>query len=122
MKLANIQHLCTPLVARLAPGASLLDLVERLHPTPAVGGWPRPEALEAIRRLEDMDRGWYAGPVGWIDPTGNGEFVVGLRTALVGDGTARLYAGAGIVCDSLPADELEEIETKLDALRGVIVR
>jgi isochorismate synthase len=122
MKLANIQHLCTPLVARLAPGASLLDLVERLHPTPAVGGWPRPEALEAIRRLEDMDRGWYAGPVGWIDSTGNGEFVVGLRTALVGDGIARLYAGAGIVCDSLPAAELEEIETKLDALRGVIVR
>lgn len=122
MKLANIQHLYTPLRARLLPGAGLLDVVRRLHPTPAVGGWPRPEALDAIRRLERLDRGWYAGPIGWIDPAGNGEFVVGLRTALVGDGLARLYAGAGIVADSEPAAELEEIETKLDALRGVIVR
>ncbi len=122
MKLANIQHLFTPLRARLLPGAGLLDVVRRLHPTPAVGGWPKAAALEAIRRLEGMDRGWYAAPVGWIDPAGNGEFVVGLRTALVGDGLARLYAGAGIVADSQPAAELEEIETKLDALRGVIVR
>lgn len=122
MKLANIQHLYTPIAGRLAPGASLLDVVERLHPTPAVGGWPRDAALDAIRRLERMDRGWYAGPVGWVDPSGNGEFVVGLRTALVGGGRARLYAGAGIVADSTPAGELEEIETKLDALRGVINR
>lgn len=122
MKLANIQHLYTPIAASLAPGASLLDVVGRLHPTPAVGGWPRDAALDAIRRLERMDRGWYAGPVGWVDPSGNGEFVVGLRTALVGGGRARLYAGAGIVADSAPAAELEEIETKFDALRGVIHR
>jgi isochorismate synthase len=122
MKLANIQHLCTPIRGRLAPGASLLQLIERLHPTPAVGGWPRAAALDAIRRLERMDRGWYAGPVGWVDVAGDGQFVVGLRTALLGDGIARLYAGAGIVGDSDPTTELDEIETKLDALRGVITR
>lgn len=122
MKLANIQHLYTPITGRLAPGAGLLDLVERLHPTPAVGGWPRPAALDAIRRLEGMDRGWYAGPIGWVDPAGDGEFVVGLRTALLSSGAARLYAGAGIVADSTPAAELDEIESKLDALRGVIAR
>jgi isochorismate synthase EntC len=69
-----------------------------------------------------MDRGWYAGPVGWVDVAGDGQFVVGLRTALLGDGIARLYAGAGIVGDSDPTTELDEIETKLDALRGVITR
>ncbi|GIW12670.1 MAG: hypothetical protein KatS3mg062_0109 [Tepidiforma sp.] len=120
MKLANIQHLRTPISGQLARGVSILDLVERLHPTPAVGGWPRVHALDAIRRLERMDRGWYAGPIGWVDAAGNGEFVVGLRTALLGSSEARLYAGAGIVADSDPAAELEEIETKLDALRGVI--
>lgn len=122
MKLANIQHLYTPISGQLEPGASLLDVVERLHPTPAVGGWPRPAALDAIRRLEQMDRGWYAGPIGWVDPAGDGEFVVGLRTALLGGAAARLYAGAGIVADSTPAAELDEIESKLDALRGVITR
>ena len=122
MKLANIQHLCTPIHGRLAPGRSLLDLVERLHPTPAVGGWPRAAALSAIRRLEGIDRGWYAGPVGWVDTAGDGQFVVGLRTALLGQGFARLYAGAGIVADSHPSAELDEIETKLDALRGVIAQ
>ncbi len=120
MKLANIQHLYTPITGHLTPGATLLDLVERLHPTPAVGGWPRAEALDAIRRLERIDRGWYAGPIGWINPAGDGEFVVGLRTALLGRDAACLYAGAGIVADSAPAAELDEIETKLDALRGVI--
>lgn len=122
MKLANIQHLSTPISARLAPGRTVLDVVERLHPTPAVGGWPRAEALDAIRRLEAMDRGWYAGPVGWVDASGDGEFFVALRSALVGAEVARLYAGAGIVGDSDPAAELDEIETKLDALRGVITR
>lgn len=122
MKLANIQHLSTPISARLAPGRTVLDVVERLHPTPAVGGWPRAEALDAIRRLEAMDRGWYAGPVGWVDASGDGEFFVALRSALVGGNVARLYAGAGIVADSDPAAELDEIETKLDALRGVITR
>lgn len=122
MRLANIQHLFTPIQGCLAPDRSLLELVERLHPTPAVGGWPRDAALSAIRRLEGMDRGWYAGPVGWVDAAGDGQFVVGLRTALLGQGFARLYAGAGIVGDSYPSGELDEIETKLDALRGVIAR
>ncbi|WP_322794887.1 isochorismate synthase [Tepidiforma sp.] len=122
MKLANIQHLSTPISARLVPGRTILDVVERLHPTPAVGGWPRAEALDAIRRLEAMDRGWYAGPIGWVDANGDGEFYVALRSALVGGNVARLYAGAGIVADSDPAAELDEIETKLDALRGVMTR
>ena len=87
-----------------------------LHPTPAVGGEPRDRAIEAIAELEGMDRGWYAGPVGWMDATEDGEFCVALRSALLRDRTARLFAGCGIVADSDPAAELAETEIKLDAL------
>ena len=87
-----------------------------LHPTPAVGGEPDAEAQEAIAELEDMDRGWYAGPVGWMDATEDGEFCVALRSALLRDRTAHLFAGAGIVADSDPAAELAETELKLEAL------
>ena len=112
MKLANIQHLQTPVTATVKPGTTILDLVRAMHPTPAVGGWPRAEALDAIRRLEQMDRGWYAAPIGWIDFQGNGEFAVGLRTALITGNDAMLFAGAGIVADSEPERELAEIDLK----------
>jgi len=115
-RISNIQHLATPIRAQIAGSMSVLSLVEHLHPTPAVGGEPSPEALEAISRLERMDRGWYAGPVGWMDFTGDGEFCVALRSALIRDRSAILYAGAGIVADSLPEGELAETELKLGAM------
>ncbi len=121
VRVANIQHLATPIRAQLAEPLSAIELVGRLHPTPAVGGEPREPALAAIRELERMDRGWYAGPVGWQDATGDGELCVGLRSALLRDRTAHLYAGAGIVAGSDPAAELAETELKLDALLPLLV-
>jgi isochorismate synthase len=120
LRMPNIQHLHTPISGRLLPGHDLLDVVTSLHPTPAVGGWPREEALDAIERLEGMDRGWYAGPIGWLDFDGDGEFVVALRSALVSGSTARLYAGAGIVAGSEPALEYAETETKFRPLRDAL--
>jgi isochorismate synthase EntC len=87
-----------------------------MHPTPAVGGEPWPVAREAILELEKMDRGWYAAPVGWMDATEDGEFCVALRSALLRDREAHLYAGVGVVAGSDPAVELEETEIKLGAL------
>jgi isochorismate synthase len=116
VRVANIQHLATPIRAQLADSRSAVELAARLHPTPAVGGEPRDAALEAIAELEPMDRGWYAGPVGWMDATEDGEFCVAIRSALLRDRTAHLYAGNGIVGDSDPADELAETELKLGAL------
>ena len=91
-----------------------------LHPTPAVGGEPGAEAEVLIPALEGIDRGWYAGPVGWTDVTGDGEFCVALRCALLRDRLAHLYAGCGIVRDSDPASELAETEVKLQALLPVL--
>jgi len=116
VKVANIQHLATPIVAQLAEPRSAVELAGILHPTPAVGGEPRERAADAIAELEEMDRGWYAGPVGWMDATEDGEFCVALRSALLRDREARLYAGAGIVAGSDPAAELAETEVKLQAL------
>jgi isochorismate synthase len=116
VKVANIQHLATPVHAQLADPLSAVELAALLHPTPAVGGEPDHEAQEAIGELEDIDRGWYAGPVGWMDAAEDGEFCVALRSALLRDRTAHLFAGAGIVADSDPAAELAETELKLEAL------
>jgi salicylate biosynthesis isochorismate synthase len=116
VKVANIQHLATPILAQLAESHSAVELAGILHPTPAVGGEPWPEAETAIADLERMDRGWYAGPVGWMDATEDGEFCVALRSALLRDREARLFAGVGVVAGSDPAAELEETEVKLQAL------
>jgi salicylate biosynthesis isochorismate synthase/menaquinone-specific isochorismate synthase len=116
VRVANIQHLATPIHAQLAEPRSAIELAGLLHPTPAVGGEPRDAALELIGELEDLDRGWYAGPVGWMDSSEDGEFCVALRSALLRDRRAHLYAGAGIVADSDPAAELAETELKLDAM------
>lgn len=113
LHLHNVQHLYTPITARARRGQSVLHLVERLHPTPAVGGSPRAAALELIQQHERLARGWYAGPVGWMNSTGEGEFVVGIRSALVRGNEAVLYAGCGIVGDSDPASEYQESQLKL---------
>jgi menaquinone-specific isochorismate synthase len=120
IKVANIQHLGTPIHAQLAEPRSAAELAGRLHPTPAVGGEPRERALQAIDELEDLDRGWYAGPVGWMDVAEDGEFCVALRSALLRDRTAHLFAGAGIVAESQPRDELAETELKLGALLPLV--
>jgi isochorismate synthase len=116
VKVANIQHLATPIVAQLAEPRSAVELAGLLHPTPAVGGEPDELAKATIAELEQMDRGWYAGPVGWMDAAEDGEFCVALRSALLRDREAHLYAGVGVVAGSDPAAELAETEIKLDAL------
>ncbi|WP_273853213.1 isochorismate synthase [Guptibacillus spartinae] len=122
LKTPHIQHLFTPVVARAGKKTSLLRMVERLHPTPALGGYPQVEAVNEIKRIEKLDRGWYAGPVGWVDYQGNGEFAVAIRSGLLDDDQATLYAGCGIVGDSDPDSEYEETKMKfkpmLTALGG----
>ena len=119
-KLPNVQHLLTPIRAQLRPGRTVLDLVERLHPSPAVGGMPREAALEVIREREALDRGWYAAPMGWVDQNGEGDFVVGLRSALVRGDRATLFSGCGIVGGSHPAKEWAEWEWKLRPMRAAL--
>lgn len=116
VRMANIQHLATPIRAQLAAPMEALELAGLLHPTPAVGGEPLRAAAPLIPALEGLDRGWYSGPVGWTDATGDGEFCVALRCALLQGPVARCYAGNGIVRDSDPATELAETEIKLQAL------
>ena len=121
-RFTNIQHLATTVEAALRhPAADALQLAAALHPTPAVGGWPRDAADELIDELEGMERGWYAGAVGWIDGRGDGEFAVALRCGLLWEDGARLYAGVGVMPDSDPARELEETELKFKALLTSLV-
>ena len=128
VRLDNVQHLGSDLVGRLRSGVDdqpdedvhVLSLLARLHPTAAVGGAPRAEAVAAIRELEGMSRGRYAGPVGWCTPDGDGEFAIALRCAEVRGDRARLFAGAGIVAGSLPESELTETWLKLRAITGVL--
>ena len=111
-RLATVQHIHTPITAELAADTHVLSLVEALHPTPAVGGLPPDTALETIRETEPFDRGWYAAPIGWIDAAGNGTFAVGLRSAVATRRRATLFAGVGIVGDSDPDREWDEVELK----------
>lgn len=123
VRLANVQHLQTDITGRLANGESALDLAAALHPTAAVCGTPTGRARATIRELEDMDRGRYAGPVGWIDARGDGAFGIALRCAQIDPldrRTLRMFAGCGIVAGSAPADELAESQTKLLAMREAL--
>ena len=97
----------------------MLNIIERLHPTPAVGGSPRDAALRFIRERENLDRGWYSGPIGWIGAE-SGEFAVALRSAVVSGTEALLFAGCGIVADSSPEQELAESELKLRSMKSAI--
>lgn len=122
LKLANVQHLATRFRGTLAEPRTAIELAGRLHPTAAVGGTPTAPALSLIRELEGMDRGRYAGPVGWMDARGDGELAIALRCAELSGARARLFAGAGIVRGSLPEVELEETRLKLAAMLGVLGR
>ncbi|MDB2259797.1 isochorismate synthase [Halorubrum ezzemoulense] len=121
-RLATVQHLHTPITAELDADRHVLELVEALHPTPAVGGLPPDRALTTIRETEPFDRGWYAAPVGWIDAAGNGAFAVAIRSAVGTRRRATLFAGVGVVSDSDPDREWDEVQLKyrpiLDELEG----
>jgi isochorismate synthase EntC len=115
-RLRYVQHLVTRITGSVPPGTTVLGLSAALHPTPAVGGVPGDQALAMIDKLEGLDRGWYAGGVGWVDGAGNGEVAVALRCALLRGTTAHLFAGSGIVADSVPEAELDETTWKFRAL------
>ncbi|MET0628173.1 MAG: isochorismate synthase [Acidimicrobiia bacterium] len=119
----HVAHLATPFRGRLrAPAPTALELARLLHPTPAVGGTPTPAAVEAIRALEGFDRGRYAGPVGWVDARGDGEWAIALRGAEIDGARARLVAGAGIVAGSDPEAEWAETQAKLEPMLRALVR
>ena len=125
--LRNVSHLGTRIRGRLEKGPdggtpSALDLVARIHPTPAVGGTPTAVAIEYLQKVEGFDRGFYAGPVGWVDARGDGAWAIGIRCAEVAGPEAHLYAGNGIVAGSDPAEELAETQLKLQALLAALVR
>ena len=120
--LRNVCHLGTPVRGRLARPLSALDLVARLHPTPAVAGSPREVALAYIAAHEGFDRGHYGGPVGWVDARGDGCWALGIRSAELDGNRARLFAGVGLVAGSDPEAELAETQAKLQALLAAVVR
>jgi menaquinone-specific isochorismate synthase len=120
LRLDNVQHLATTFAGRLRSPRSALEVVAALHPTAAVGGTPRAQAVAMIRDLEGMDRGRYAAPVGWTDPDGDGEWGIALRCAEIAGARARLFAGVGVVAESLPEAELEETRLKLRAMQAAL--
>jgi len=120
-RLANVQHLHTPIRAGLGGRVRLLQAVAALYPTPAVGGTPQAAAVPRIRELEGFPRGLYAGAIGWLNARDGGEFFVGLRSALMDGATARVYAGAGIVAGSTPEKEFAETELKFKAMLDALL-
>ena len=122
LALHHVQHLVTPMEGVLRDETGILALAERLHPTPAVGGEPRDAALALIAEHEGFDRGWYAGPVGWLGADDDGELMVALRCGLLAGQRATLFAGCGIVADSDPAREWEESRIKLRPVVSAVGR
>ncbi|WP_404453804.1 isochorismate synthase [Virgibacillus necropolis] len=118
--LKNLQHLFTPVTARLTSGVSMFDIIKHLHPTPALGGVPREKSLQFIREHEQLDRGWYGAPVGWLDHNNNGEFAVAIRSGLIQGDAASLFAGCGVVKDSDPEAEYEETNIKFAPMLSVL--
>lgn len=119
-ELPDVVHMRTPIEGRLRDGASVLTLVGALHPTPAVGGVPREAAVRWIAQREPVPRGWYSAPFGWTDASGDGSFVVALRSGVVRGACVSVYAGAGIVRDSRPEAEYDETELKMRAVLGTL--
>jgi len=124
MKNRHIQHLYTPVTGTCDRDVSMFQVVDKLHPTPAMGGLPKEKAVSRIREIEELERGFYAGPIGWIDSYGNGEFAVGIRSGLLQGNEASLFAGCGVVADSIPESEYRETSIKfnpmLSALGGTL--
>jgi menaquinone-specific isochorismate synthase len=120
LTLPTLMHLATDVSGKLAGNPDLLAIIAAIHPTAAVCGTPRDVAIDLIAELEGMDRGRYAGPVGWLDSAGNGEFGVALRCAQIEERALRLYAGCGILADSDPEAELAEAQVKLLAIRDAL--
>lgn len=122
LHLPNVMHLATDVTGVLRDRSGALKLVESLHPSAAVGGTPTPEAVRLIAEIEGFDRGRYAGPVGWIGSSGDGEWGIGLRSGQLRDDASGvlLFAGCGIVADSLPQDELAESDAKLVPMREAL--
>lgn len=120
LRLPNVSHLSSDVIGTLNSSASLLHLGEAVHPTAAVGGTPRLNATTLISQLEGMDRGRYAGPVGWIDGNGDGELGIALRCAQINGSTARLFAGCGLVADSDPDSEVQEAHAKMRPMREAL--
>ncbi|WP_077327680.1 isochorismate synthase [Virgibacillus siamensis] len=118
--LKNLQHLFTPVTAKLSAGYSIFDIIGKLHPTPALGGVPRKESIEFIREHEQLDRGWYGAPIGWLDSNGNGEFAVAIRSGLIQGDEVSLFAGCGVVKDSDPMAEYEETAIKFTPMLSVL--
>lgn len=119
-KLRNLQHLYTPVTADLLEKSGIFPIVEKLHPTPALGGTPREASLAFIRENELLDRGWYGAPVGWLDGQNNGEFAVAIRSGLIQGKEASLFAGCGVVADSNPEDEYAETNIKFMPMLSVL--
>ncbi|MCF6138394.1 isochorismate synthase [Pseudalkalibacillus berkeleyi] len=116
----DIQHLFTPVIVKQASNIPLMDVVERLHPTPALGGFPQAESVEMIRENEKLDRGWYSSPIGWVDLKDQGEFAVAIRSGLINENHVSLFAGCGIVADSNPESEYEETLIKLKPMLSAL--
>ena len=115
-KLQNVQHLHTPVTGELKADVTPFQVLHRVHPTPSVGGIPSDRAMELIAELEGFDRGYFAGILGWLNTSGDGDFAVGLRSGLIHENRIRIYAGAGIVSDSDPEEEYREIQLKLQPI------
>jgi len=120
MKNRHIQHLYTPVRGISKEGVTIFEFVENLHPTPAMGGLPKEKAVVRIREMEDLERGFYAGPLGWVDTYGNGEFAVGIRSALIQNNEASLFAGCGVVEDSTPESEFRETGIKFNPMLSAL--
>ena len=119
-KLSNVQHLFTPISASIKNGIQIHDLVKQLHPTPAVGGFPKEQAVPYIQQIEQIERGWYSAPVGWYNLNGCGEFAVAIRSALLHKKKAHLFAGCGIVVDSEPESEWDETVLKFQPITSAL--
>ncbi len=123
LQLSRIQHLYSKISGILQPekDISILDILGDLHPTPAVGGTPRKRALQWLTENENLERGWYSGPVGWVNDRGEGDFAIALRVALLRDNSAHLHAGAGIVSGSIPEEEFKETRLKMETASSALL-
>lgn len=119
-KLNNVQHLYTPIQASIKEGVQIHELIKEMHPTPAVGGFPREKSVSYIQEIEQIERGWYSAPIGWFNMNGCGEFAVAIRSALLHNNRADLFAGCGIVADSDPENEWNETLMKFQPMMDAL--